>query len=308
MTNRWANAVCPKDASSLIVSVNTVSAYHFAILHKGELSPTRMARIEYPVLCQSMMILVSENQATVLANINVGIDGGFWTIITSACSSTSHRIILSTEATCHTILIGALAIHGSERRVRGGLAIPFSSTSGSLVKAEMGGVSVYPTTFVLYPCEMRDFEWYIMRGERPISPRTKTMADLGLTGLILILRTKKEVMRIVCPRSQNRPRMTNGPMAGKNGFVWESVKGERGIYEVMAPRAHGWNRYTDAELGSRGSSWHLRDLARIDKMSGDDRADHCEHERHVSLAGRDRTDWTRHVTRLQSGFTCLYPK
>ena len=80
--------------------------------------------------------------------------------------------------------------------------------------------------------------------------------------------------------------------------------GERVIYEVIAPRAHGWNRCTDAELGSRGSSWHLRDLARIDKMSGDDRADHCEHERHVPLAGRHCYDWTRHVTRRKYGFTC----
>jgi hypothetical protein len=30
--------------------------------------------------------------------------------------------------------------------------------------------------WTLYPCETSDVTWYVIRGERPMSPRTKTMA------------------------------------------------------------------------------------------------------------------------------------
>lgn len=53
------------------------STHHLANRVSGLCSPTRMARIEYPVLCQSMISLHPVAHVRSCAIMSVGIDGGF---------------------------------------------------------------------------------------------------------------------------------------------------------------------------------------------------------------------------------------
>ncbi len=52
--------------------------YHLAILTSFDCEPVLRARMEYPVLCQSMINFASVQAEMNWANPRVGIDGGFW--------------------------------------------------------------------------------------------------------------------------------------------------------------------------------------------------------------------------------------
>jgi hypothetical protein len=56
---------------------NLDTTYQAATLTSGDFWPTRIARIEYPVLCQSMISFAPDAADTSCASASVGIDGGF---------------------------------------------------------------------------------------------------------------------------------------------------------------------------------------------------------------------------------------
>ena len=129
------------------------------------------------------------------ARAKVGIDGGFWTIRISVCTRLFHSVILITENICHSTLIGARKIQGRSKSGRGGLEIARRWTCGVVNRGLIGGVSSYPTRTASQWCSANDWVWYIILGDRPMSPRTKMVADRCRNGVERIFLTTMKTER-----------------------------------------------------------------------------------------------------------------